>query len=309
MVFTVHVWYNDVESVRSLKEPTVIQHSQHTPRTSFDADILKLSEEPFCTYSIVPSYVKDVLALNGLLAILKDDGLSVGFILARETDDGGIYLDVICSKEGTGGAFLEFFIAMCEDQGARYVELSSLINVLAFYPRYGFEHRKSCVSGEGAEIAMSAELANHIKKGVKEGQLKKYTDYYADPHILRYVMELHARGYTQTVDPPVCKKRSLSGARYRQYHCARDGFAMRKCFGIPSTSARTLVPFEAYNSATLRTKTARTKIISTVSKPLISKSEIAALLNVPVTAIRSVRTTRRNKSPNAKKTLTLKRRV
>jgi hypothetical protein len=66
----------------------------------------------------------------------------VGFILARP-DDEGIYLDVICAA-ANGSELLKYFIQYASLMGFSAITLTSLPNVLAFYPKYGFEFRTSC---------------------------------------------------------------------------------------------------------------------------------------------------------------------
>jgi hypothetical protein len=232
------------EAVRySLSYPHNQQKEPNISRDEMEQRILNVALI-HCNYSVAPSYVKDEIINNPLLVILEEGATSKGFIMARPLMDYGVYLDVICSAEGTGSAFLQFFLQYCESQGAAYVELSSLINVLAYYPNFGFEHRKECKPGKGANIGMSKELLDHLKQGKKEKRLQEYTNYYKDPYIMKFVADLHKRGYTKTKNPSVCTTKHLSVPRFRQYHCGRDGFTMRKCYGIPVIQADEIVPFE-----------------------------------------------------------------
>jgi hypothetical protein len=61
----------------------------------------------------------------------------IGFILANSTNMR-TYIDVICSK-GAGSALLKSFV---DWSGKRNVQLSSLMNVFQYYPKFGFEFGK-----------------------------------------------------------------------------------------------------------------------------------------------------------------------
>lgn len=198
----------------------------------------------FCSFAVNPSYVKDTLKDNHLLLEMSKDTVPIGFIIAKYTADGGIYLDVICAKE-KGQQLLHFFIELCQHTlHVVYIELSSIMNVLAFYPRYGFQHRRDC--GAGPITGMSPEFASYLKEKTIHGNFKEQDDFYNDPYVLQYLTELHKRGLTQTKEPKVCRRKTLSGLRFRQYKCARDGFVMRKCFGNArgTNEIIPMIPFE-----------------------------------------------------------------
>lgn len=71
----------------------------------------------------------------------------LGFVLAYKDGHQAVYLDVICSKPGFGQKVLKGFIHFAMAFGATQVRLSSLPNVLRFYPRFKFEYRNSCADG------------------------------------------------------------------------------------------------------------------------------------------------------------------
>jgi hypothetical protein len=227
MDFVVHVWNN---GFCEEYEPTQMKllHFQQESRARLDSEILRLSRHPSCSDFIDKKYIKDVLAQNTILVVLYQDQDPKGFIIAKPLLDGGIYLDILCAEGGA--VLLRFFIGLMERQGAAYVELNSLINVLAYYPQFGFEHRLSCKDNEKAPLRMSSPLAKHLKRGKKTRRLRTYKNYYKDPAMMQFVDELHRRGFTRTKYPSVCKNRGLTSKNFQQHHCARDGFAMRKCF-------------------------------------------------------------------------------
>jgi hypothetical protein len=226
MDFVVHVWNN---GFCEEYEPTQIKllNFQQESRARLDSEILRISQRPSCSDFIDKKYIKDALAQNTILVVMYNNQVEAqGFILAQPLSDGGIYLDVLCADGGA--TLLRFFVGLMERQGAAYVELNSLINVLAYYPQFGFEHRLSC-NGK-ASLRMSSRLTEHLKRGKKTRRLKTYKNYYKDPAMMQFVDQLHRRGFTRTMHPSVCKNRGLTSKNFQQHHCARDGFAMRKCF-------------------------------------------------------------------------------
>lgn len=227
MAYKVRIWtYGFTEEYEPLQMK--LRHFQQESRRELDQEILRLSRQPACADFIHKKYVKDELAQNGILAVIYQAQVAQGFIMARPLADGGIYLDVLCANPGTGSVLLRFFLRLMELRGAAYVELNSLINVLAYYPQFGFEHRLSC---EGrTPLRMPISLTEHLKRGKKTGRLRTYKNYYKDPATMQFVGELHRRGFTRTRNPTVCKNRGMLSDNFQQHHCARDGFVMRKCF-------------------------------------------------------------------------------
>jgi hypothetical protein len=227
MDYRVHVWSN---GFCEEYEPTHMKllNFQQESRTRLDSKILRLSQRPSCSEYIHKKYIKDVLAQNTILVVMYHDQDPKGFIIAQPLTDGGIYLDVLCAEGGA--VLLRFFLGLMERQGADYVELNSLINVLAYYPQFGFEHRLSCNDNGKTPLRMSLPLAEHLKRAKKTRRLRTYKNYYKDPAMMQFVDELHHRGFTRTRYPLVCQNRDLRSKNFQQHHCARDGFAMRKCF-------------------------------------------------------------------------------
>ncbi len=227
--------------------------------------IRTFSQSAHCQSSVRAGYVEERFEANSMFLVLNRGEEVQGFIMASVLGDGGIYLDIICSAPGTGRPFLNFFLAYCERHGAPYVELSSLLQVLGYYPPFGFQHRKECTPGKGANVAMSTELAEHIKAGTISKRLVKVDDFYGDPYILNFAWKLFQRDFSKTTDPDICTKKSITPGRFKQYYCARDGFTMRKCFGIPDADPLEVLPFKAVSPtvgkkrkhSAIRSKTAK----------------------------------------------------
>ncbi len=235
-------WNNGVISYYGLGADNQysILNSVVSDRFIIDAQIIAISNMDFCNFAVSPDYVRDNLKKNHLLVVMTKGTDLIGFIMANRKADGGVYLDVICAKEN-GQHLLQFFMQFCEHTvHAPYIELSSIMNVLAFYPRFGFQHRRDC--GAGPITGMSPEFAAYLKEKSVKGILKEQEDFYNDPYVLNHIMQLYSRGLSQTRKPKVCSKKKLSAARFRQYKCARDGFVMRKCFGDAARGANVIIP-------------------------------------------------------------------
>jgi hypothetical protein len=146
-----------------------------------------------------------------------------GFILARPNEDGGIYLDVVCSLDGKGGQLIKRFMEYCTKVlHAPYVELNSLPHVLSYYPSLGYHHRTSCQTPP--EIEMSPELIAEFKSsGVRttDAALR-------NPAGLDFMMNLHRLGFTKNKEG-VCANLGISSEDFVTNECYNDGFTMRYC--------------------------------------------------------------------------------
>ncbi len=83
-----------------------------------------------------------------------------GILFAKRVG-AGIYLDVVCASGSFGSIFLNYFFDYCQKSGFEFIKLSSLATVLSYYPRLGFQHRKSCASA--ADLAFPPSLLTDIK--------------------------------------------------------------------------------------------------------------------------------------------------
>jgi hypothetical protein len=176
-----------------------------------------------CKDTVSASYVKSAVDTSTLIVLLYvNRGLS-GFVLANETEHGGIYLDVICAVQ-RGGELLRVFLMLAEKYGAKYVMLSALASVLSFYPQYGFQHRMDCDMGKGPDVVMPPELIQWIKTTrPTEEQLLEH------PVFSAYLNYLREMGYSVNTDDE-CKNTSKNMKNYIEDECHMSGFEMRKCF-------------------------------------------------------------------------------
>lgn len=176
-----------------------------------------------CKNTVSESYVKSAVDTSTIIILLYVAGNLCGFVLANETEHGGIYLDVICASQ-KGGDLLRLFLMLAENYGAKYVVLSALASVLSFYPQYGFQHRMNCDMNKGPDVVMPPELIQWIKTAKPTSdQLLEH------PVFLAYLNYLRQMGYSVNTDEK-CKDTSKSMNNYINDECHRSGFEMRKCF-------------------------------------------------------------------------------
>jgi hypothetical protein len=147
-----------------ISNPSLRTSTPYT-KSTLATDITNTLRYTACGTTVAPIFVSQALTYNTIVLVMygmesKDvDVLGklrsqsvtiithqvrvpVGFILARP-DDEGIYLDVICAA-ANGSELLKYFIQYASLMGFSAITLTSLPNVLAFYPKYGFEFRTSC---------------------------------------------------------------------------------------------------------------------------------------------------------------------
>lgn len=221
----------------SLKEPRVREYIRLTK------DTIKERIRPLalgvCQATVSPGYVVRAIADNSILIMMKRGNRVIGFVLAKPTRDGGHYLDVICSAaaERKGRDLLLYFLRLAEEQGTRYVELSSLPTVLSYYPQFGFEHRHRCDTGKET-IRMPNELLDWIKKSKPtEEQL------FNNEEFLAFLDVLRAFGYTADKDD-FCQSNDVDFNDYMDEECFGSGYTMRKCYVAspngPTTRAKTM---------------------------------------------------------------------
>lgn len=238
-----------------LKKPlTAAATPTHTPISAPALTVTKLrtmvkqANAELCHGIVNSDYVAEALKTNtivvGLLELVGHtrtlkSGTRVnyepelrGFILASETADGGIYLDIICAHV-FGGEMLKQFVEYAEVmKGSKYVELNALPNVLGFYPRYGFQHRHTC--SESSPIAIRDELTQYIRTHKPMADVS-----YTHQPIMEYMLQLHAMGFTAKMTPE-CQTVALTPDGFRVANCAENGFKMRKCFGVAGGGRRPL---------------------------------------------------------------------
>jgi hypothetical protein len=158
---------------------------------------------------------------------------SLGFIMARFTTSAagtqGIYLDVICTAKGLGHSFINFFHKLAFDNGAAFVKLSSLANVLAYYySKHNYRFRTSCESAPLVELSSALSTRDFKTRPPPASTAESYDD--SDFMDFMYdklytVADLGVRSAAR------CKQRAplISKAEYKAGDCAQDGFTMMKC--------------------------------------------------------------------------------
>ena len=207
--------------------------------------ILTVSKYEECSKFLGTPYIEEQLPKNNIFLVVYKDSVPKGYIMANFLPDG-VYLDVICAIERQGAPLLSLFIRLCKEHfHASYIQLSSLMHVLTYYPKLGFSHRKSCY--EPPTVGMSPELGAYIMDKMRAGILTSDEAFFDDPKIGRFIKELHAHGYTKTHDPKTCQDPSLGLGLQKQRRCAKDGYTMIKCLNedaVPPPSF--VVPFEDY---------------------------------------------------------------
>jgi hypothetical protein len=125
---------------------------------------------------------------------------------------------------------MNFFHTFAFDNGARFVKLSSLANVLTYYPTMGYQFKKTCA---GAPLAtLPATLAGRNFKARPAPvdtpaayEDKDYMDFMYDT--LYKVADLGVRDATHCKDRPPTLTRAQFGDE--THDCAQDGFTMIKC--------------------------------------------------------------------------------
>lgn len=152
----------------------------------------------------------------------------LGFICARpEDDDGrkGMYIDVICAVSN-GTNMLNYFIAYAKKEGAAFVGLSSLPSVLSYYPKYGFEFRKTCA---GDAIAKLPDSIPTLLRSLPKDRFPKTSrnTYELDPYV-DFMIELHDKDLGVKKSGK-CAKAKITKDEMKEDDCGEDGFSMKRC--------------------------------------------------------------------------------
>ncbi len=193
--------------------------------------ILPLRNEA-CKDSVSPGYIAEAIHQNSLIMVFKRDNKPHGFIISSPKRGSGVYLDVICAKS-EGSKFLQYFIDYVESRGYGIITLSALPTVLTFYPRFGFEHRKSCAAGADVVPLPAAIQAKIAAKKLP----KDMEEVYFDDDFRAFMLELHNKGFSTKRDE-LCALRDLNEYELGWYECFDDGYKMRRCGTRRRTSTR-----------------------------------------------------------------------
>ena len=163
----------------------------------------------------------------------KPIGFIVGFTKERNELNQACkeaYIDVVCSCPGAGRYMIQYFINWATENNYTAVSLSSLPNVLAYYPQtFKFEHRHNCE--ESAEIVkIPKELYNKKYMNKDPGKGKVYSDmndYYDDEIFSEHMLNLQDKGYGN-VKEPICKD-IYKKENLKKGKCGKNGYIMRLC--------------------------------------------------------------------------------
>ena len=237
------VYVSRLDGAWSASEPTELT------RAMLEAQITATSA--FCLPNVAEDYVsrQKGFAKNPILLMLSKTHMtavpraarsvapttpkSLGFIIARfmETaaDGKGMYLDIICAEKGYGHKFIQFFHAMAFDNGARYVKLSSLANVLAYYYlKFNYRFRTSCATGPIVELSRPLEVRDYKARPAPE----KTSSAYSDKDFMDFMYDkLYTEADLGLRSAEGCKDRAsmLTRQQFKRADCAQDGFTMFKC--------------------------------------------------------------------------------
>ena len=151
-----------------------------------------------------------------------------GFVLARpdNTDPSGhtVYLDIICSM-GPMAKLLKYFFDWALTNDYPNIRLSSLPNVLSYYPKFGFKFRESCSTPVVKELPESIQHRNPREKPFPQDHFEAADDDdYAD-----FMTDLHALGLSAKKTGVCAATRKLSKAELKSGNCGEDGYTMVRC--------------------------------------------------------------------------------
>lgn len=193
-----------------ISNPSLRTSTPYT-KSTLAVDITNTLRYTACGKTVAPIFVSQALTYNTIVLVMygmesqdvnvlgklrsqpttsitQQVRVPVGFILARP-DDEGVYLDVICAA-ANGSELLKYFIQYASLMGFSAITLTSLPNVLAFYPKYGFEFRTSCASPP--LITLPDEIKGRDKK-VKPFP-KTWEEAVDDEDYANFMVRLQRRG-------------------------------------------------------------------------------------------------------------------
>lgn len=170
IVYTILISEQGLPGARAQVSQTPIHNPAERTSTTFTkstlaADINTTLRYTACQEIVSPQFVTQAITNNTIVLVMyateskevetlgrlrsqpstmniQPTYIPVGFILARP-DEEGIYLDVICAV-ANGTELLKYFIRYARLAQFPAITLTSLPNVLAYYPKFGFEFRSSC---------------------------------------------------------------------------------------------------------------------------------------------------------------------
>jgi hypothetical protein len=186
--------------------------------------------QTLCHGDLNPTYVQTTIRESTLILLIykgstgNTNKVLQGFLLSHKTTDGGYFLDVICAAPGFGSPLLSTFLMLVERGGATYVTLNALSTVLSYYPRFGFEFRKSCDLDKPANTTMPAEVSDWIRASKPNVDTLK-----AHPPFRAFLDDVRRLGYAVDTDND-CDDLTIPMNDFMERRCNASGFEMRRCF-------------------------------------------------------------------------------
>ena len=212
-------------------------------KTQLSKYILEIRKQA-CQDNVSDDYVKDAISLNNVVLVMFQTGtemfetydlrskpstlvakevvLPIGFMLASQ-DENGFYIDVLCSIRNTG-ELLKYFIQYCEHTP---ITLHALANVLSYYPKFGFEFRRSCNEPVLVKLPESIQTRNPRETPFP----KKESDAYNDDDFSNLMLELVEKGLAVKEG---CAKIMTKNA-LKAESCGDEGFTMMRCPTVGGT--------------------------------------------------------------------------
>ena len=208
-------------------------------------------EASFCGASVDAGYVSKALNANKydyIVVAVAEDGYK-GFIVAYDVEDG-VYLDVVCSLPGFGGPLIENFMNFVKKEMLGNLSLSSLINVLGLYPKYGFKFRKNCSgpifdfkstypelwAAYSAKARQLSEIARERNRREGRNDITETMVAYDEPIMIDVMKILIGEGLMGDNNSDACKNRTLATLPrdalqkfLKDNDCGVDGFSMVDC--------------------------------------------------------------------------------
>lgn len=217
--------------------------------------IINSIKSSVCT-GLTPAYITRQFSANKIFMVLYDRAQPshstdltpslrhynivhkpVGFILGhyKHEDDSSLipghsnnlpayeaYIDIICSCPGSGKFLLEQFITFAESNNFNAISLSSLPNVLGYYPKFDFLHRHSC------NVVHPIIPPPRFSKTYKNSD-----DTYLDDEYYNYMIELKNNKFGRFTND--CEGH-LTKEQLATADCGSNGYKMRRCIP-PSNSS------------------------------------------------------------------------
>jgi hypothetical protein len=163
----------------------------------------------------------------------KPIGFIVGFTKERNELNQKCreaYIDVVCSCPGGGRYMIQYFINWANENKYTAVSLSSLPQVLAYYPKtFKFEHRHDCEeSADIVEIPKELYDKKYINKDPAKGKIyNSIEDYYDDNIFSEHMINLQEKGYGN-VKEKICNGKG-DKKNLKKGKCGKNGYVMRLC--------------------------------------------------------------------------------